>query len=215
MGKNSNAKKLKSRLISSDPGAANRLNNIRLNNPRIREMVATEVTGHYDLSHDLDAFDAAMQIGMDKSPADYFDDLDSIQIGDLKVEGDEVMFLEDEEDGAYESLLGCMLEDDELSEDDFGFAEDMSSAVESSLDIPVFEIDEDDEAMEAASKKEAEDEVYEMLLEEDELDDDIDLDDDLDGDLDDDDEDLDDPSEEEIIDMEDDDLLDPSLDDEF
>ena len=208
MGKNNNAKKLKNRLLSSDPGAANRLNNIRLNNSRIRELVATEVTGHYDLSHDLDAFDVAMQIGLDKNPGDYFDDLDDIQIGDLKIEGDDVMFLEDEEDCAYESLL------DSIIEDDYDFAEDMATVVakESSLDIPVFEFDEDDYASEASdARQEAEDEVYEMLLEEDELDDDIDLDD-LDPDLDDDDDDFDEPSEEELVDMEDDDLLDPSMD---
>lgn len=210
MGKN-NAKKLKHRLISSDPGAANRLNNMRLNNSRIRDLVATEVAGHYDLSHDLDAFDVAMQIGIDKDPVAYFDELDVIQIDDLRIEGDEVMLFEDEEeDCAYESLI------DSIIEDDYGFAEDMAnSAIESSFDIPVFDFDDDDEIYAATegsdSRQEAEDEIYEMLLEEDAIDDDIDLDDDFDPELDDDD-DFEEPSEEEIIDMEDDDLLDPSMD---
>ena len=98
MGKNNNTKKLKNRLIASDPYAAKRLNNLKLNNEKINKIIATEVSGHYDFSHDLDAFDVAMQISLDKDPGEYFDNLDNIQLDDIKIEGDDIMYLEDEED---------------------------------------------------------------------------------------------------------------------
>ena len=133
MGKN-NADKLRARLVEKDPNAAKRLNNLSLNNANIRNHVAMEVTGHYDLSRDLDAFDQAFRYGLDKEPNEYFEDLDTVQLGDLEVEGDDIMFIEDEEEiCAYESLLESMIDEDEFSDEDFDFAEDMFTAVEAAL----------------------------------------------------------------------------------
>ena len=200
MGKN-NADKLRARLVEKDPNAAKRLNNLSLNNANIRNHVAMEVTGHYDLSRDLDAFDQAFRYGLDKEPNEYFEDLDTVQLGDLEVEGDDIMFIEDEEEiCAYESLLESMIDEDEFSDEDFDFAEDMFTAVEAALadedefELPVI----DNGAMEAtvADELEEEEDAYEIMLEEEE----------------DEDEDL---NEIYGIDEEDDELLDPDMDDDF
>ena len=200
MGKN-NADKLRARLVEKDPNAAKRLNNLSLNNANIRNHVAMEVTGHYDLSRDLDAFDQAFRYGLDKEPNEYFEDLDTVQLGDLEVEGDDIMFIEDEEEiCAYESLLESMIDEDEFSDEDFDFAEDMFTAVEAALadedefELPVI----DNGAMEAtvADELEEEEDAYEIMLEEEE----------------DEDEDL---NEIYGIDEEDDELLDPDMDDDL
>lgn len=220
MGKGNNTNKLKARILSSDPDAGRRLNNLFLSDKTIRDGIATEVTSHYDLSHDLDAFDAMFRFGLQNEPENYFDELDNIQIGDLKIEGEEIMFLEDDNDVAFEAMMDNLFgldsdEDEELTEDDYGFAEDMFKATEEAFSvISNFEgeMDEDDLlAMEAAMEDgETEDDAYRILLEEDD-DDDFD---DLYGEDDDEDEDEEDNelSDEEFL--SDDIMLDPQFDDD-
>lgn len=216
MGKNNNTNKIKARILSSDPDAGRRLNNLFLSDKAIRDGIATEVTSQYDLSHDLDAFDAMFRVGLQNEPENYFDELDNIQIGDLKIEGEEIMLLEDD-DVAFEAMMDNLFgldsdEDEELTEDDYGFAEDMFKATEEAFSvISNFEgeMDEDDLlAMEAAMDEgETEEDAYRILLEEDD-DDDFD---DLYDDEDDEDEDSE-LSDEEFL--SDDIMLDPQFDDD-